>query len=99
MELDRIGVCELDVWQLEPLAGLDRILANTDKGHDSLSIESSSITDGLQENAVEFVNLSAMFGGSALYSQRDPCKEVQGGQCRAISAVNPYYPVTQDPVF
>lgn len=66
MELDRIGVCELEVRQFEPLAGLDRILANTNKSHDALGVETSGIADGLQEDAVEFVDLSTMLSGSAL---------------------------------
>jgi len=47
MELDRIGVRELEVWQFEPLAGLDRILTDTNKSHDSLGVEPSGIADGL----------------------------------------------------
>lgn len=78
MELDRIGVCELEVRQFEPLAGLNRILANTNKSHDALRVETSGIADGLQEDTVEFINLSAMLSGGALYKhQPGTCKETQ----------------------
>ena len=82
MELDRIGVCELEVWQFEPLAGLDRILTNTNKSHDSLGVEASGVADGLQENTVEFVDLGTVFSSSALYKVSQAlewrCKEDSG---------------------
>lgn len=47
---------------LEPLRGLDAILSTTNEGNNTLRVKATSVSNSLEENAIEVVDLCAVLG-------------------------------------
>lgn len=65
MPLNTPRVLELRVGSLKPIDCLVTIFTCADKGNDSLSVEASSVVDGLKEDIIEPVDDLAVFGCSS----------------------------------